>query len=368
MKFYCNQQELNRALNIVSKAITVRTTIPVLKGILIIAEDNHLILRASDLDMSIETKIDAVVEENGNVVANSKLFVEIIRKLPNGNIYMEKVGENNVNIKTDSSEFQIVGQSGENFPVMNIVEENANKLSIEKEILKNMIRRTNFSASIDESKGVLVGELIEINQNDIRMISVDGFRISVYKEDMKNENLNDIIIHAKTLSEVLKLLSESDIDEDVELIIGSKEALILLDKTKVSIKLMEGEFIKYKDILPKDCNTRMKVDRKFLMQSIERASLMAKEGKNNLIKCTIDGNLLTINSRSDEGSVKEELIVKKEGDNIEIGFNSKYILDVLKVLDDEEISIEFKNSLAPCSIKPVKGDNYEYLILPVRIP
>ena len=117
---------------------------------------------------------------------------------------MEKVGENNVNIKTDSSEFQIVGQSGEKFPVMNIVEENANKLSIEKEILKNMIRRTNFSASIDESKGVLVGELIEINQNDIRMISVDGFRISVYKEDMKNENLNDIIIHAKTLSEVLK--------------------------------------------------------------------------------------------------------------------------------------------------------------------
>ena len=346
MKFYCNQQELNRALNIVSKAITIRTTIPVLKGILIIAEDNHLILRASDLDMSIETKIDAVVEENGNVVANSKLFVEIIRKLPNGNIYMEKVGENNVNIKTDSSEFQIVGQSGENFPVMNIVEENANKLSIEKEILKNMIRRTNFSASIDESKGVLVGELIEINQNDIRMISVDGFRISV----------------------VLKLLSEADIDEDVELIIGSKEALILLDKTKVSIRLMEGEFIKYKDILLKDCNTRMKVDRKSLMQSIERASLMAKEGKNNLIKCTIDGNLLTINSRSDEGSVKEELIVKKEGDNIEIGFNSKYILDVLKVLDDEEISIEFKNSLAPCSIKPIKGDNYEYLILPVRIP
>lgn len=368
MKFYCNQQELNKALNIVSKAITVRTTIPVLKGILIIAENNTLTLRGSDLDISIETKIDAVVEEEGKVVANSKLFIEIIRKLPNEKIYFETLGENNINIKTNSSEFKIIGQSSENFPVMTNIDESENKLSIDKEILKNMIRKTNFSASVDESKGVLVGELIEINENNLKMVSVDGFRISVYKENMRNESSKNIIVHAKTLSEILKLLSESDGDEDVEIVIGLKEALILLEKTKISVRLMEGEFIKYNDILPKDCNTKTTVNRKNLMQSIERASLMAKEGKNNLIKCTIEGSLLTINSRSDEGSVKEELIIKKDGEDIEIGFNSKYILDVLKVLDDEEVNIEFKNSLAPCSIKPTKGDDFEYLILPVRIP
>ena len=366
MKFSCNQQILNRALNTVSKAITSRTTIPILKNIYVEAKNGQVIFRSSDLSMSIETEIDASISREGSTTIPSKLFIEIVRKLPNEQIILESE-DDNIKIKTPFSEFNITGQNADDFPVFNSIDNCKNRLLIDREILKSMIRKTNFSASVDDSRANLTGILFEIEEMSLNMVSSDGFRISVSREEMRNEYVESVVINAKILNEIYKIIGESACEEDVELIMSEKDILVNIDNTRISLRIMDVKYINYKEILPKDCSTRIIIDKKNLLYAIERASLMAKEGKNNLIKCSISEDLITITSRSEEGSVREEINIDKSGENLEIGFNSKYIIDALKVIEDDEVVIEFKTALSPCAIKPKSGNDYEYLILPVRI-
>ncbi|MCB6993922.1 DNA polymerase III subunit beta [bacterium 210820-DFI.6.37] len=368
MKFTCSQQTLSKALNTVSKAVTSRTTIPILKGILLKASaDGTLTLSASDLDLSIEKKIDVNVEEEGSVVVLSKLFSDIIRKLPNEDILIEEKENNTVLIKTISSEFTIVGLAADEFPNISELEEESETLSFDKEIFKDMIRKTSFAASIDESKGIIVGVLVEIEPDSVNMAALDGFRMAVAREPMKNARSINIVIAAKILNEVNKIVSETEDEGDIKILVSDKKAVILVENTKIIIRLLEGEFIKYKDIIPASSQTKVQIGRAVLLESIERASLLAKEGKNNLIKLTMKNNLLTITSKSEEGNVKEEIIMEKTGEDLEIGFNSKYVIDVLKAVDDEQVVMEFNTSTTPCLVKPMEGSRFEYLILPVRI-
>ena len=367
MKVICQQQQLNKALNVVTKAVTTRTTIPILKGILLEASsDNILKIAASDLDLSIEKKISTSVLEEGSIVISSRLFTEIVRKLPNEEIEIEVFENNNVRIKCLASEFMIIGQSAEEFPNIGEIKEDK-RISLEKDLFRDMIKRTGFSASIDESKGIIVGVLIEMEKDLFTMVALDGFRMAVTKEYMKSEESRKIIISARILSEIGKILSEEEKEKELSLILDEKKAVINLSDTRIVLRLLEGEFIKYKDIIPKEYKTKVKIHRADFLESIERASLLAKEGKNNLIKISIVDSKLTITSRSEEGNVKEEITIEKEGENIDIGFNSKYLLDVLKTVTDEEISMEFNTSVSPCLIRPVEGNSYDYLILPVRI-
>lgn len=369
MKFTCDQQTLAKALNTVSKAVSARTTLPILKGILIEAKsDGTLTLSASDLEISIQKKINAEVEEEGSAVVVSKLFSDIIRKLPNESILVEDIEESNILIKTNSSEFNVVSLSVEEFPKIGDREEIKDRLTFSCEVFKNMVRKTSFAASIDESKGVLVGILTEINNDSISMAALDGFRLALSKEKASNENESRFIISAKIMNEISKIISDENDIDDIEILLSDKKALFNVGNTEISLRLMEGDFIKYRDIIPSESNTKIIIGRAILQESIERASLLAKEGKNNLIKMTIKNNLLTITSRSEEGNVKEEIIMEKTGDDIEIGFNSKFVTDVLKAIDDEEITMNFITGTSPCVVRPVEGDEYEYLILPVRIP
>jgi DNA polymerase III, beta subunit len=367
MKFACNQQILSKALNTVSKAVTSRTTIPILKGILLeVNEDNTLILSSSDLDLSIEKRIDISAEEAGSVVVSAKLFSDIIRKLPNEEVIIEEQENNTIVIKCLASEFTIVGQPADEFP--NIGEINMEKkLSLNKDILKEMIKKTSFAASIDESKGIIVGVLIEMEEESLNMVALDGFRMAITRESMKNEEKKKIIIAARILNEINKIISENEDNEDIYMVLDEKKAVFLLDETKIVLRLLEGDFIKYNDILPKEYKSRVIVNRSEMLNSIERASLLAKEGKNNLIKLSIFRDKIIITSRSEEGNVKEEVFIEKEGSDLDIGFNSKYILDVLKAVGDESVVMEFNTSVSPCLIKPVEGKEYEYLVLPVRI-
>ena len=368
MKFTCSQQQLSKALNTVSKAVTTRTTIPILKGILLEAEENQLKLAASDLDLSIERTLSATVLEEGSLVVSSKLFSDIIRKLPAGDIEIEQVENNTVLIRCKSSEFTIVGQPADEFPSMGEME-NAyqHKILLEKELLKDMIKKTAFAASIDESKGVLNGVLFDMTKDALTMVALDGFRMAIAREQMEQEEDKKIIVSARILNEISKIISDCEEDTDISFVLDEKRASIELAQTKVSLRLLDGEFIKYKDILPKESKTKVTVSRSDLLDSIERASLLAKEGKNNLIKISLQPDRMIITSRSEEGNVKEEVQIQKEGEELEIGFNSKYLLDVLKVVNEEELTLEFNNSISPCLVKPILGDAFEYLILPVRI-
>lgn len=366
MKFSCRQHELSKALNTVSKAVTSRTTIPILKGILLEVDNNTLKLSASDLDLSIEKKMHITAEEEGSVVVSARLFNDIIRKLPNEEIQIEEMEDKSIVIKCMASEFTIVGQAADEFPNISEIKEQK-KIFIEKDILKDMIRKTSFSASIDESKGIIVGVLIEMEEESLNMVALDGFRMAIARETMINEEKKKIIISARILNEINKIITENEENKEIYMIIEDKKAVFLMDETKIVLRLLEGDFIKYNDILPKENKCKLKANRTELMNSIERASLLAKEGKNNLIKMSVFRDKIIITSRSEEGNVKEEVFVEKEGTDLDIGFNSKYILEVLKVLNDESIIMEFNTSVSPCLIKPVEGRAYEYLVLPVRI-
>lgn len=369
MKFTCSQQTLAKALNTVSKAVSTRTTLPILKGILLEAKaDGTLILTASDLEISIQKKVEAEVQQEGSVVVISKLFGDIIRKLPNEDISIEETEDNNILIKTNSSEFTVMSLPVDEFPKIGEKEENTEALVFNRDIFKDMVRKTSFAASIDESKGILVGILTEINEESINMVSLDGFRLALAKEKMKSVNKRKFIISAKIMNEISKIVSDDDSDSDINILLGEKKSVFNIGNTEVVLRLMEGEFIKYRDIIPTDGTIKVIIGKEILLESIERASLLAKEGKNNLIKMTLKNDLLTVTSRSEEGNVKEQIVMEKTGEDLEIGFNSKFVIDVLKVIDDEEISMIFKTGTSPCVVRPVEGDAYEYLILPVRIP
>lgn len=368
MKFSCNQQALTKALNIVSKAVTIRTTIPILKGILLKIDNNGILtMSASDLDLTIEKKMKVENSEPGEIVVLSKLFGDIVRKLPDGIITIEE-NDGKVNIKCSNSEFNIIGLSAEEFPNMNPNDENSEELVFNKEILKDMIKKTAFSASIDENKGAMTGVLIEMDENSLNMIAIDGFRMAIAREQMKNKKKQNIIIPAKILNEISRIITESEIEsDDVTMMLSDKKAIFIMDNTKVVIRLLDGEFMNYKRIIPGESSCRVVLNRNDFLESVERASLLAKVGKNNLVKLEIKDNNIEITSKSEEGSVKEEVIVTKEGNDLIIGFNSKYLIDVLKVVEDENILMLFNTSVSPCLIKPINGDNFEYLVLPVRI-
>ena len=369
MKFTCNQQVLAKALNTVSKAVSNRTTIPILKGIMIKAtEEGSLILTASDLEISIKKEINADVQEPGAIVVMAKLFGDIIRKLPNEDILISCDESGTVLIKTSFSEFNVVSFPTDEFPEIGNKEEGSESITLDRDIFREMIRKTSFAASVDESKGVLTGILTEIDEDFIKMVSLDGFRLALVKENMKSASSNKFIIAAKVMNEISKIISEDEEDSDINIMLGEKREVINVGSNEIIIRRMEGEFIKYNDILPTENTTNVIVSKEMLLESIERASLLSREGKNNLIKMIIKNDLMTITSRSEEGNVKEEIIVEKTGNDLEIGFNSKFVLDVLKVIDDEQVSLNFKTGVSPCVVKPVNGDYYEYLILPVRIP
>ena len=368
MKFSCSQQNLTKALNIVSKAVTARTTIPILKGILLRVDENgELTMAASDLDLSIENKLEVENFEPGEIVVQAKLFSDIIRKLPNSQVSVE-LEQENIIIKCASSEFNILGLSSDEFPNINIDIDSKEKIAFDKEILKDMIRKTSFAASIDESRGVITGVLIEIKERKLNMVALDGFRMAVTRENIINKKEQNIIIPAKIINEISKIITENENElQDVELYINEKRAVFFIGDTKVILRLLEGDFVDYNNILPKDSKCRVVVNREDLLESIERASLLAKVGKNNLIKLDIRAGNMEVTSKSEEGNVKEEVIISKEGEDLIIGFNSKYMIEALKAIDDESITMNFNTSISPCLLKPISGEEYEYLVLPVRI-
>lgn len=368
MKFSCNQSILSKSLNIVSKAVTSRTTIPILKGILLkVDEEGFLTMSASDLDLSIENKFKIEDFEPGEIVVQAKLFGDIIRKLPNDKVNIT-VNSENVIINCSNSEFNIIGSKSDEFPKININEEITDKISFNKDLLKDMIRKTSFAASIDESRGVITGVLFEIREDTFNMVALDGFRMAISRESIINNKEENIIVPAKILNEIAKIITESETEkENVEFYLADKRLVFIIDNIKVVLRLLNGDFVEYENILPKENEIRIIVSKSDLLESIERASLLAKVGKNNLVKLEIKDNIMEITSKSEEGNVKEEVIISKEGKDLLIGFNSKYLIDSIKVIEDDEFTMLFNTPISPCLIKPITGNEYEHLILPVRI-
>lgn len=367
MKFKCNQRELTEVINIVQKAVSSKTTLPILKGILIEASDHSLKLTGNDLNIGIETQVNASIEEAGSIVISSRLFGDIIRKLPNEEITIETDDKDNVLISCINSKFNLVGQPALEFPELPEVKDE-NNFEISQNLFRSMIQQTIFATSQDETRPILTGSLIEIENGIISMVAIDGYRLALRKAHVQTDQTRKAVVPAKTLSELGKIISGNEDDKDIKIDITDKHILFELDGIKIVSRLLEGEFIKYTQIIPKEFKSRLFVKTAYLLNSIERASLLAREGKNSSVKFSIKDDYLTIRSNVEIGSVKEEVAINLEGDDLEIGFNPKYLVDALKVIDSEDITIELTTSVSPCIIKPDDNENYIYLVLPVRMP
>ncbi len=366
MRFTCTQQSLNRALGIVLRAVSSRTTIPILKGILFRVEGDTLTLSSSNLDLSIETKIKVQDSEDGAYVIGAKLISEIVRRLPNAMITMSSDERDNLKLVCLGSEFLIVTMPAEEYPSIGFTD-GGKRCKVSIKALADLVQKTSFAASVDEKKGILTGCLVRFYGSYIEMAAIDGFRMAIANTEADSGITGDIVIPAGILNDISRLIQEADGAEEVDIKIDEKRVEFSFEETRITARQLEGVFMAYRDILPKEYKTRFIINREELLSSIERASLFAKEGKNNLIKINVSGGMINISSRSEEGNVSESISAEVEGDDILIGFNSKYISDVLKAVTDEDVAFEMTGRESSCLIKPADGEKYIYLVLPVRM-
>lgn len=364
MKFTCIKNKLQEAISIAQKAVTGKSPMPILQGIYISAKDDQLTIIGSDIDLSIETKLSADVLEEGSIVVDSRIFGEIIRKLPNSSVEISTIDDKSIEIICEKSKFTLIHMEAEEFPNLPNINENM-IFSIPQKVLKNMIKGTIFAIAQDETRPILTGVLFEIINRKLNLVALDGYRLALRSNGIENDTSINAVIPGKTLNEVAKILSEDE--ENVNITFTPNHILFNLGETKIISRLLEGEFIQYNAILPEEFNSRITAKRTELLNCIERASLMAKDGNTNLIKFEIKNDNLIITSNSQLGKVREELNIILQGDELQIAFNSKYLIDVLKIVDDDEIILDFSSSVSPCIIKNKDNTKYIYLVLPVRL-
>lgn len=368
MNIKCKKDELLNNINIVLKSVSSRTTLPILECILLVADREGFKLISNDLELGIETSnIKADIIEKGTVALEAKIFSDIIRNLPEKEVSIETDEKNITLIKSGKIEFKILGQNGEEFPKINKVEKEE-KYTISSSILKNMIRQTKFSVSTDESKPILTGELIEIKNGYLNIVAIDGFRVSFRRTITNKEYKNsEVVVPAKTLNEIIKILSDKE-DSFVNLYFNENHILFELDSCIVVSRILDGEFLKYEQIFTEDYNTKIEINRLDFLNSLERASLISKDNKKTPVKLEITKNeKLIITSNTEFGTSYEEVKIDIEGEELNIAFNTKYLIESLKAIDDEFIIIQFITPLSPCIIKGINKDDYKYLILPLKL-
>ena len=364
MKLTCQKTDLVNGVNTVLKAVSNRTTLPILECILLQANTNQFTLVSNDLELGIESK--EYTDRAGSIALEARIFSEIVRKLPDSLVEISVDDHNMTTIICENSQFKIAGQLGEEFPRLPEVEKD-NQLSLTQPVLKDMIRQTIFSVAVEETRQILTGELLEIKNGSLNIVSVDGYRVSFRKTDLSIENEQaEVVVPGKTLNEISKILSSEE-EDLVSLYFTDKHILFDLGDSIVVSRLLEGEFLKYEQVFSEDYETKIEVDRRELLMSIERAALISRENKKNPIKMEIAAEQLVVTSNTELGTAYEELVVHTEGKDLLIAFNPKYLIDALLAIEDEKICIQFTSSLSPCIIKPLEGNEYKYLVLPIRL-
>ena len=363
MKLICSKSNLLHGVNIVSKAVPTRTTMAILECILIDASANEIKLTANDMELGIETTVEGEIIEKGKIAIDAKLFSEIVRKLPDNDITLTTDSNNNALITCEKSKFNIAGKSGDDFSYLPAIIKDK-MITLSQFQLKEVINQTIFSIAINDNNKMMTGELFEVNGSLLKVVSLDGHRISIRKMPLKKDYADrKIVVPGKTLSEISKILS-GEIDDQVSLYFTKNHILFEFDQTIVVSRLIEGEYFRIDQMLSSDYDTKISVNKKEFLNCIDRATLLVKEGdKKPIIISISDGNMeLKINTTV--GSMDEEIDIIKQGKDIMIGFNPKFMIDALKVIDDEEIDIYLVNPKAPCFIRDIK-EKYIYLILPV---
>lgn len=364
MKLICSKANLLYGVNMVIKAVPTRTTMPILECILIDASKDEIKLLANDMELGIETTIEGTIEEPGIIALDAKIFSDIVRKLPDNDVVIQSDQSLNTFITCEKAKFNIMGKSGEDFSYLPTVEKNK-PISITQFTLKEVIRQTIFSISDNDTNPLMTGELFEIHENKMRVVSLDGHRISIRSIDLQN-SFGDykVIVPGKTLQEISKILPGSA-EEYVDIYITENHIIFEFEKTVVVSRLISGEYFKIDQMLSSAYETKVVINKREFMDCIERAALLVKEGDKKPIIMDIKDDSIELKITSFIGSMNEEIEITKAGADMLIGFNPKFFIDALRVIDDDEITMYMVNPKAPCFIRN-EEDQYIYLILPVN--
>lgn len=364
MKIVCSKSSLQKSVNIVMKAVPGKTTMPILECILIDASTNEIKFTSNDMELGIETKVEGEVLEKGIIALDAKIFSEIVRKLPDNEVTISTDEKLQAVITCEKAKFNISGKSGDDFSYLPYVEKN-DSITISQFTLKEVIRQTIFSIAANENNKMMTGELFEINENVLRVVSLDGHRIAIRKIELKESYpAKKVVVPGKTLTEVSKILS-GETEDEVNLFFTDNHIVFEFDDTVVVSRLIEGEYFRIDQMLSSDYATKVEINKKEFLSCIDRATLLVNESDKKPIIINIGEDAMELKINSQIGSMKEEIDISKEGRDIMIGFNPKFLMDALRVIDDETIKIYLVNPKAPCFIRDDE-QSYIYLILPVN--
>lgn len=364
MHIICDKSKLIEGMNIVMKAIPGKTTMMILECVVIEVKDNQIKLIANDLQLGIETLIDGEIKQEGSVAVGAKVFFEIIRKLPSDNVSITVDEDYHMNISCGKAKFNIMAKATDEFPYLpNIVKDK--NVNISQFTLKDIIRQTVFSISDNENAKVMTGELFEIQDSELKVVSLDGHRISIRKVKL-NQSYDDVsvIIPGKTLIEISKIIN-GGMDDEVSIFFTDKHVLFEFEDTIVLSRLIEGEYYKIDKMLSTDYETKVTVNKREMLECIDRSTLLLKESDKKPVIIDVQDDYMKFAMNSAIGSMDEDIDASKEGKDILIGFNPRFLMDALRVIDEDEITMYMINPKAPCFIRD-QEETYIYLILPVN--
>ena len=366
MKFTCNKNLLLNSINIVSKAVNNTSALDILKGIKIEANEN-VKLTGSDLDLSIESVFDADVREEGSLILDARIFGEIIRKLPEGDVEITTSDNNEIKINCSNTKFNILYLSSEGYPEIKKVEE-GEKIKIYSRDLREIIKNTIFAVSNNESRPVLTGSKFEISKSNMKVVSIDGSRLALRNQIIPETNLEDLsfVVPGRVLNELVKILKDDE--TIVEINIKNNSVMFTFDTFTIISRLLEGEFFDYTKAIPSNCSIKTIVDVKRFTDMVERAAIIINFDDSKIpVVLNIANSQINVECVSKRGNFNESIDVDMQGDNLKIGIDSKLLLDALKCIEFEKAVLEFNTEISPCVIKPVEGESFIYMVLPRRL-
>lgn len=367
MKLNCEKAILQAAISTASRAVSSKSTIPALEGLLLEAsrETGTLTITGYNQETGIRSTVQADVEESGTVVVTARLFSEIIRKMPDDTIRF--IEENlKISISCGKVRFNLVGISPEDFPELPTVE-TKNSLSIKEQTLRSMIDQTIFAVSTDQSRPIHTGTLFSVEENNLTLVAVDGFRLAMRSETIEfGEEPFEFVVPGASLSEVQKICR--DTDEKLSINLGTRHIMFQFDSTVLISRRLEGKFLDWKAAVPRKNPIFVTADTQALLSSIERVSLIVSEKLKSPLHCTIGSGEISISTNTALGSAADACPVEGDGSGLEIGFNNRYMIDALRAVPAEKIKLEFTSPVTPCIIVPAEGEeNFLFMVLPVRL-
>lgn len=364
MKITCERQNFLDAVGNVQRAVSSKSTIPALEGILLTARNDSCDLSGYDLQMGITTRVDAVVSEEGSIVLSARLFGDIVRRMDGEQLTLETDEKNNTRIQCGQTEFTIVGIDPTEFPEIPSVS-GGESVNLPQNMLAGMIRQTLFAVAQNESKPVHTGILFEMDGETIRLVSLDGYRLALRCERISCPDNLRFVVPGKTLNEVLKLLGDSE--EEMTLSVGKRHIVFSIGGYHVISRLLDGEFLDYRQSIPASATSTVRVNTRRFISSVERASLLINDRMKSPVRCIFDKDELKISCTTPMGKVSDQFEAAVEGERFEMGFNNRYLLDALRASEEDEVKLELNGPLSPMKVMPLEGDSYLFLVLPVRL-